>query len=720
MTHANTKWSRSLKDLAKLYGIHLHYEDVYGERHAASQESVVAVLRSLGVDIDHQTTMTELLDRRRRELYCRGLEPVIVAWDGCRKHVELTLPSGKDSGMVEVRIEVQAGRIKQHHALDSLRRLDGYQFQAERWVTFVVPLPQNLPLGYHRLVIETPAGPLSALLIASPQQAYWPEEYNDPADASNQNGLDYERRWGTFLPLHAIQSSRSWGAGDFTDLKRLATWTIQQGGNVVGTLPLLATFLEEPCDPSPYSPVSRLFWNEFFVDVEAVPELASCPDARALLESKSFREQIATLRNAGFVNYQALAALKRKILQTLADDFFERRTQRFEEFSTFRREDPELEHYACFRAACERYGSAWQQWPTRLREGVIQPSDIDVRNQQYHLYVQWLAHQQLNSVAELASQSDGGLYLDLPLGVRGDAYDAWRFRDTFVRGVHAGAPPDAVWTGGQNWGFPPFHPDQVRLRGYQHLRELLHRQLRIAAYLRIDHVMSLHRLFWIPEGMSPADGVYVKYRPEEMYAVYCLESHLHQTGIIGENLGTVPPEVNRSMRRHGLRHMHVVQYELEADEQQHHALDARCIASLNTHDIPMFAAWWQGDDLPMRHELGLLDDEGYEQERQRREQLRVALVNRLYDAGWLQQRDPDLPTVTSAVEKFLAASPAELMLVNLEDLWGETRPQNIPGTASERPNWKRKSAWSMEQIAGDQSLATLLREVNRLRRQPIE
>jgi 4-alpha-glucanotransferase len=717
MSQTKTSVTKSLMDLARLYGIQLEYDDVFGRKHVASERSILEVLRSLGVVVEDRTQVSQLLDRRRREIYCRGIEPVAVAWDGCLEHVELTLPAGKGNGRVEVRIEVPTGHLVRQYSLDSLQRLDGFQFQSQDWSTFLVPLPQNLPLGYHRLTIETPAGRFNSLLIAAPQQAYWPKGTEGPLDSVGRAESDHERRWGCFLPLYAVRSSRNWGCGDFTDLNRLMQWTLQQGGSVLGTLPLLATYLEEPCDPSPYAPVSRLFWNELYVDIEAVPELTACQRARELLQSSDFQEQIDRLRKSELVEYHRLAVLQRRILQTLADFFFEHRSQRFDEFSAFLAGDNELEHYANFRAVAERSGTVWQRWPERLRCGDIQPLDYDIQNRQYHLYVQWLAHQQLQSIADRAGQSGGGLYLDLPLGVRGDSYDAWRFRDTFVRGVYAGAPPDAVWTGGQNWGFPPFHPDQIRLRGYQHLRELLQRQLRIAAYLRIDHVMSLHRLFWIPEGRPPAEGVYVEYRPEEMFAVFCLESHLHRTGIIGENLGTVPPEVNRNMRRHGLRHMHVVQYELESDNPQHHALDAHCIASLNTHDIPMFAAWWQGDDLPMRFELGLLDDQALLEERQRREQLKTALVKRLVESGWLQHVDPDLATITAAVEKFLAASPAEMVLVNLEDLWGERRPQNIPGTSWERPNWQRKSKLTLQQIEEDPTLNALLNEVNQLRRQ---
>jgi 4-alpha-glucanotransferase len=709
-----------LQKLARSYGLQLEYEDVFGRRHVASEDTVLAVLRSLGIEVDHRASMSELLNLRRRELYCRGLQPVIVAWDGCRKFIELTLPAKHDSGMAELCIDVQTGVIKQQYQLESLDRMDGYQFETERWIAFTLPLPQNLPLGYHKMSLETPAGRYDSLLICAPGTAYWPDGHDSSIDVFDPQRADYDRRWGCFLPLYAVNSSRNWGAGDFTDLNRLAQWTIQQGGSVVGTLPLLATYMDDPCDPSPYAPVSRLFWNEFYIDIERVPELTDCESAKALIQSEAFKAELAELCENEQVDYQRLMDCKRRVLQSLAEHFFQHRGQRFDEFSSFLAQDDELEHYARFRAAAQRHGSDWTQWPQPLKKGLLQPGDYDVVDYHYHLYVQWLAHQQIKTVADSAAESGCGLYLDLPLGVRGDSYDAWRFRDTFVDGVHAGAPPDAVWTGGQNWGFPPFHPDQIRLRGYQHLRDLLHRQLRVAGFLRIDHVMSLHRLFWIPQGKSPAEGLYVQYRPEEMYAIFCLESHLHQTGIIGENLGTVPPEVNRSMKNHGLRHMHVVEYELEADDQQHHALDARCIASLNTHDIPMFAAWWQGDDLPMRHELGLLDDQGYKQQRQRRDQLKAALVQRLFDAGWLDDREPDLPAITAATQKFLAASPAELVLINLEDLWFETRPQNIPGTASERPNWKRKSARSLEQIEADQSIAALLREVNRLRCEQIE
>lgn len=715
MTEQTTVSSPQWQELAGLYGIQLEYEDVYGNRHVASAEAVRAVLKSLGVEVQPDTALSALISQRRRELYGRGLEPVIVAWDGCRDQLELTLPDRRQWGQVELCMELPTGELRRSYQLDSLPRLNGYQLGHERWVSYLLPLPQDLPWGYHELWVETPLGRHHSCLISAPRQAYWPAESEPSSSGVPSPPLDHDRRWGCFLPLYAARSERNWGAGDFTDLDWLSRWVIRHGGNLVGTLPLLATYLEDPCDPSPYAPVSRLFWNEFYVDVEAVPELAECPAARSLMGSAPFQAELDQLRAGEQVQYHRLAKLKRQILQALAEHFFAQPTDRLRLFNEFLRTDAELEAYANFRATAERWGTAWQGWPARLRDGTLRPEDYDPDSRRYHLYVQWLADQQLRAVAAQAAQSGCQLYLDLPLGVRSDSFDTWRFQQTFVSGVYAGAPPDAVWTGGQNWGFPPFHPDQIRLRGYQHLRELLHRQLRIAGFLRIDHVMSLHRLFWIPAGMSPAAGVYVQYRPAEMYAVYSLESHRHQTGIIGENLGTVPPEVNRSMRQHGLRHMHVVEYELEADEGEHRALDAHCIASLNTHDIPMFAAWWQGEDLPMRLELGLFDEEGFQREQTRRQQRRQLLVDRLFAGGWLATREPNLAAVMAAAQQYLAASSAELMLINLEDLHFETRPQNIPGTGAERPNWKRKSARTLEQIEQDPFVIDVLREVRRLR-----
>ena len=461
-------------------------------------------------------------------------------------------------------------------------------------------------------------------------------------------------------------------------------WMEKLGGSVAGTLPLLGAFLDTPFEPSPYSPASRLFWNELYIDLERIPEFrgkASAGSARTAL-----------------VDYRRVMAQKRRILETLAQKHSS------DAFTKFVRENKKVEDYARFRAVTDKQGKGWNSWPARLREGKITSRDYDESTKNYHLYAQWIIQQQLSALAEKARAQGQLLYLDLPLGIHSDSYDVWRYREFFVPRMAGGAPPDPVFTRGQNWGFPPMNPEAMRLNRYEYLIQLLRNHFRFARLLRIDHVMGLHRLYWIPEELSGDKGVYVEYPAEELYAILSLESHRYQAGIIGENLGTVPPAVNRALSRHNIRQMYVVQYEIMGNPERPklRPVPPRNVASLNTHDMPPFEAFLAGLDINDRLDLGLLDEKTGRVERGQR-----AIMKR------------KLRSFRNAIQ-FLADSMADIVLVNMEDLWQETLPQNVPATNQEtRPNWRRRMRPSIEQIRKMRRVAEVLTDVFAHRSRPV-
>ncbi|MGH2720848.1 MAG: 4-alpha-glucanotransferase, partial [Actinomycetota bacterium] len=557
----------------------------------------------------------------------------------------------------------------------------------------VVPGP--LPPGYHRL--ELTLGPLrgETLVISAPLTA--------PRARA--------RGWGGFLPVYALRSERNWGVGDLTDLRALLDWTRRLGASMTATLPFFATFYNEPFDPSPYSPATRLFWNELYVDVTGVPELAASAEARDLLASPGLASELARLRGSETVEYQAVMALKRRVLELLAGAVTGRRRDAFE---AFLRSDPLLDEYARFRGACDRLGRPWSAWPDAPRAGRLSPGDVDEGSAAYHRYAQWIAHEQLDCLADKGGV--GPLYLDLPIGTNPAGFDVWRERGSFVAGASAGAPPDEVFTRGQEWGFPPMHPDGVRRSGYRYPAECFRRMLRYAGVLRIDHVMGLHRLFVVPEGHSPSHGVYLRYPAEELYAVLLLEAHRAGAVLLGEDLGTVPSYVRTGMDRHDVHHSYVVEYELTGDDKLRPP-GGRDVASINTHDMPMFAAFWNGADIDTRLELGLLGEHDAAGERERRTRTRHLLVDLLRGEGLLDlERDASAEDVLRALLAHLASSEAPIVVVNLEDLWLEEGPQNVPGTSADRPNWRRKARQSLEDMRSSHEVAALLEVVDRHRR----
>ncbi len=692
----------SLIELARACGVEDSYPDnLAGGLRPVSVETLLGVLRALGVELRTAADASRAVDQRRRMTWQRWLEPVAVAWDGRPLRVELRLPVRLASGRLSVELSLENGESKRWLVgVADLSVRGREEVDGVRYAAYELRLPA-LPLGYHRLRVESGTKQAAALIVAAPTRAYSPPGKSRP--------------WGLFLPLYALRTKKSWGAGDFSDLRALATWAGQQGSHLVGTLPLFPAFLDELFESSPYSPVSRLFWNEFYLDVTRAPELAQSAGARRRLESTRFQKALAEVRSAPLVDYRLGMALKREILEELARTFFSRRGGPPAGFRRFLKDTPQLEDYARFRATTERRRAPWPQWPARMRLGNLRPGDYDERDRRYHLYVQWLAHQQ---VASLTRQNGAGLNLDLPLGAHPDGYDVWRERSTFALAASVGAPPARVWTHGQNWGFPPLHPERVREQGYRYLIACLRHQMRSAVMLRIDHVLGLHRLFWIPRGAPQGEGAYVHYRAEELYALLCLESHRERAAIVGENLGTVPPYLNSALTRHGIVKMFVVQYEVEGGSRR--ALErtpAEAMASVNTHDMPPFAGWWSGRDLADRRALGLVDAVAARAAHATRMKQRELLAGTLRRASWLGRKAADAPAVFRACADFLAAGRSRALLLNLEDLWGETEPQNLPGTSSrERPSWRRRAQYSLEEFARLPAVNSILRSVRRLRR----
>jgi 4-alpha-glucanotransferase len=332
--------------------------------------------------------------------------------------------------------------------------------------------------------------------------------------------------------------------------------------------------------------------------------------------------------------------------------------------------------------------------------------------------VQWKAYEQLRSLALKTRQHGLTWYLDFPIGVDHNSFDVWSHREIFATGASVGCPPDPVFTKGQNWGFPPAHPDRQRESGYAYLIASIQNHLRYANALRIDHVMGLHRLFWIPQGKEAKDGVFVSTPSEEIYAILSVESHRHKAWLVGEDLGTVPPEVDQAMKRHNVRGMYVIQYEIRADQEEPlRDVPSSTIASVNTHDMPPFASFWSGLDLDDRRELGLLDEVRLESERQIRGEQKQALIRFLQKEKRLEIGVDDPQSILQAIHEWLAVSQTSILLLNIEDLWLETKPQNTPNTYLERPNWQRKLGRSFEEFSADPALIEMLQRINELRAQ---
>jgi 4-alpha-glucanotransferase len=701
---------RGLSELAKRYGLQTAYEDVSGKRRTASPEALKSILRVMGVPVETADDVREALEQTRNNLQNQLVEPVIVAWNGRLKEVPIQLRASDDGHPINTRLAIENGDTKERQwniaDVQPVTSTDQITIEAAYGS---LRFDEKLPLGYHRLTVQIGDRSQETLIIAAPKKL------------DTGSLVSGERQWGVFVPMYALHDDAGWGAGSITEFDYFARWVRGHGGTMVAALPLLASFFENSWDISPYSPASRLFWNEFFIDLARIPELASNQMAMQMLGSPVLSQQITAQRAATTVQHRELMRWKRLVLETLADQFFEQPSARLADFESYRSHAPDLQAYASFRAVCERLGRPWMQWPEEYRDGntgKIPEDPQDERARRYHLYAQWIAHDQFGEVAGAATAAGMTWYLDLPLGTHSDGYDVWRYRDAFALGASGGAPPDAFFTKGQSWGFPPLHPHKLRERHYDYFIQVIRHHLRQARLLRIDHVMGLHRLYWVPNGEPATQGVYVRYPAEEYYAILLLESHRHGASIIGENLGTVPSYVNRAMRQHGFGRLFVLQYEmhLPSSSGRTREPDPDEVASLNTHDMPPFATWWQGKDIDDRLDLGLLDETQAEAERADREKLRQSLIGLLREKGALTDENPDLPGVLKACLKWLGSSDARVMLINLEDLWLETLSQNVPGTVTERVNWQRKTRLSLNHFTQSDEIQDILRAVDQCRK----
>lgn len=686
---ARRRGRAALEALARRYGVQTTYETQDRRRCRVGDDSLVGVLTALGVPIGHPDQAPELLAAAVTAEPV--LEPVLVRRPGARAVHAVTLPATVSPGQVRLTVRGEDGSVESR-TLSSL--LDGPSRTGRKDGAAVTRHHFRLTghlaasLGYHRLEVEGPGVAASALVISAPARCPGPD-----------------RGWGVFAPLHAVRTGSDWGVGSYRELGELGEWTGGLGGSFVGTLPLFACFLDGPVvEPSPYRPASRLAWNELYVDVEQLPELEIAPGARRLLASAGFRHRLARLRSGPLSDPSASLVAKRQILELLAEALASTSSQRRDALEAFAARRPEVEAYARFRAATETLGRPWTDWagagPHRIPAG-----SADERRVRYHRYAQWVADSQLADAARR-----GGLYLDLPVGAHPSGFDPWFHPAAFAGGATGGAPPDSFQPAGQDWGFTPLHPERVRQDGYRYPIAVLRHALRHASVVRIDHVMGLHRMWWVPQGMAPTDGAYVGYRSEELRAVVVLEAARAGVAVVGEDLGTVAPAVRAAMRRDGMLRSHVHEFAATADTPLPDP-PPDCLASIATHDLPPFASWWAGIDIGDQARRGVIDPRTSAAERTRRAALRAALAATM-------GRPMTPRRALRAILLHLAGGPARLLLVDLEDLWLEREPQNRPGTPPTEGNFRRRWArrWPEDLRDRRRAPADTLRRVDAARR----
>ncbi len=638
-------WLAALDELANLAAVETGYWEVDGTHHVAPPEVLVVILQALGVEIDRPDQAVDALARTRAAIWRRPLEPCAAVRSGHPAAVTLRMDASA-GGRLEVNIALESGgEMRTDEDAGELPVARATEVDGTRVVERRLPLPADLPIGYHQLRVSGQGIAGSCHLLVAPDRAY--------------RGPGELRSWGVFAPVYSLRSPGQLGIGDLGDLAALCRLVGGQGGSLVGTLPLLACFYGEPFSPSPYSPVTRLHWNEILADLRPEAWLSLGLPGAGLLGDPTFAQAAELLAGEPLVDYRRVGALKRAALDRVAAEVWadSAARARVEEWAA---ERPRVEDYARFRALTETLARPWQLWPEAQREGRIAEGDYAEESRRAHLLGQFVMNEQLGDIK--AAREAAGLYLDLPVGVDGRGYDLWRERESFAGEMSVGAPPDPLARSGQNWALSPLHPVRQRENGYRYFIDCVRTHMEHAAMMRIDHVMGLHRLFWIPPGGGAPDGVYVHYPADELYAVVCIESHRQRCAVAGEDLGTVPDYVRPMMAERGLHGLFVAEFEWSWQDGRAavHRPRPGAVASLDTHDTPTFAGFAEREGIP-----------GAE-----------AVMWR-----WSEE---------------LAAGPADVFLATLEDIWLEREPQNVPGTfGDEAANWRRRMQLEMREIAGD-------------------
>jgi|SRR5215218_3792387 4-alpha-glucanotransferase len=542
-------------------------------------------------------------------------------------------------------------------------------------------LPGDLPPGRHRLAGRTGA----ATLVVAPGRCHLP--------AALAGG---GRAWGWAAQLYAVRSRSSWGIGDLGDL----------GGLLAATAPLGATFAllnplhaASPGEPSPYNPSSRVFRNPLYLRVEAVPELAALTGGE--------RDRVEALARAGRdllardrIDRPAVYQLKDEALR-LAHGALARLPERRAGLAAYRAA-ANLERFATFCALQHVHGRDWRGWPAAYRDparpevaafGAEHGDEVG-----YHAWLQWLLDEQLAA----ATPGEGlGVLNDLAIGFAPDGFDAWTFQDELAAGITVGAPPDPLGPRGQDWGLPAFVPERLAAGGYEPFAQTIRAGMAHAAGLRIDHVMGLFRLFWIPEGAEPAEGTYVRCPADDLLGVLALESMAAEALVVGEDLGTVEHGVRERLEAEGVLSYRLAWFEHGPGGGRRRAADypRLALAATTTHDLPTVAGFFSGSDLRHLYEIGVAAPGGDEQADQ--EAQRASLRRLLEDEGLLAPGEESVEAIVAALYGFLARTPSMLLAATLEDAVEAHERPNVPGTIDQRPNWSLPLPVRLEELADD-------------------
>ncbi len=702
-----------LAQLAKQYGLGEKFYDFRGECRVFSDTARGAILQAMGAPAAALTTSQSVATEKPACL------PAVVVRTQQELHIDINLDEQPSNKLILTINTETKQHIEWQCEATQLQRMDDGSHR--------ITLPADLPLGYHQLEIKGKKLRASCKLIIAPTQCYLTTDINEGA-----------RHWGLSIQLYTLRSSQNWGIGDFADLRNMMTAFAPHGCALVGLNPLHALRIADPRYFSPYSPSSRQFINVLYIAITEVAEYANCVAAQQWVNAH--QTQLMQLRATSLVNYTAVAQCKFTVLPMLFEEFqrthLANHTEHAQRFHAYVEAQGEaLRLHALYDALDQHFSKTpesnwgWRSWPEPYHDphhAVVKKfAKQHVWEVEYFMYLQWVANTQLQA-AQAHACAVGmkyGVYADVAVGVDTNGSEVWSNRSLHVEKISVGAPPDPLALKGQDWGIPPQHPLQMQAEGYQTFSRLLRANMQAAGALRIDHVMSLCRLWWVPHGMSATEGVYVHYPLHDLIKVLALESVRNRCVVIGEDLGVVPNEVREALKQFSVLQYKVLFFEKLSDGQ-YIAPDQyprNALAVVTTHDLPLLKAWWTSADIRLQEQLHHYPDEAtLLQVKRNRERDRHQLMQAMVNAGlWHWQAYEPLPEYSHALLRaayvYAGLTNAALLMVQPEDLLHMTEPVNVPGTNNEYPNWQRKLTEDLDILSRSREVQEILQALNKSR-----
>jgi 4-alpha-glucanotransferase len=697
--------------LAAEYGLEAGYYDYRGEYRQFSDDARLSILRAMGVSG---------AQKEQASFAISSLLPSVIVCTQEESIYEIRLNQISQGDVINVLVKTEEGKT-----FESTYEVQKLEQPSENILRLPLPV---LPMGYHQLTMTVSGHSASCALIITPTRCYELEAISE--------GI---KLWGLSLQLYTLRSQNNWGIGDFGDLQNLIPLASAQGCQLIGLNPLHALRPADPAHISPYSPSHRDYLNVLYISVPDIPEFPHSQQAQQLVAQS--QALLNKLRNLEGVDYVRVAEFKLQVLRILFEEFEHQHlksgTERAKEFNEYIHQQGAALYQHALYDALDAYFSAqplhrygWRSWPCAFHS----PQSVAVRQFakhhateiRFYMYLQWLAAEQLATTQRLA-RTQGmsiGLYGDVAVGVDPNGSEVWSNQQLYIEGASVGAPPDPLALKGQDWGIPPQHPFELQRQAYQPFVHMLRATMRSVGALRIDHVMTLCRLWWVPHGMEATNGVYVRYPLDDLVKLVALESLRNQCVVIGEDLGTVPDAMRHAMERFALYHYKVLFFEKNFDGQFKvpHEYPQRALAVVTTHDLPPFKSWWQGDDIALRSQLNMYPDDAtqqyvlYEREADRR-----LLILALARTGlWYWHEHQPLPeysfALMCAAYLYVGLSPSALLVIQPEDLLEMVDPVNVPGTSTQHANWQRKLSAGLSECLHKPEVQEMLSAMSKARR----